>query len=150
MNNFKQALTDRFEAVKDLYEDAGSDPESWPWQFLSDEVFNFTLYDAGMDKQFASSMLEVIAAILERKTFDYQAQSDEKYKEYLTMVNMPFLKGLLNWGGSVRGAWLDEYGAPDRGGSASFEVCCGEIVVQKKDIKLFMSQLLEWSLENAK
>ena len=143
-DEFKKALTDRFEETKCLYEAQGTDDEWWAWDFLSGDVFDFTLYDSGMDKEFSMIMLEVIKCVLNRETFEYQNKSAANYKNYLTMVNMPFLAGKLNWGGSIRGAWFDDYM------SKPFDVCCGEIEVDPKDINVFMSAVVEWADENCK
>ena len=42
-----------------------------------------------------------------RTTFEY---IESNHFNYLLMVNMPFFKDKLEWGGSIRGAWWDLHG----------------------------------------
>lgn len=77
--------------------------------FLSESVFDFTLYDSYMDALFAKKAVEVCNAITERKTFEYidlySKEIPVNYKWYLIMTNMPFFANKLNWGTSIRGAY---------------------------------------------
>ena len=66
-------------------------------EFLSCYIFDFTTYDSGMDKIFAQKMLDVIECILNKTNFQYIEASNENYLNYLTMINMPFLKDKLDW-----------------------------------------------------
>jgi len=77
-------------------------------EYLGEDIFDFTCYDSDISKLFAQGMIEVIEALILKKTFEYQNQSDSKYLTYLTMVNMPFLHGKLNWGTSIRGVWIED------------------------------------------
>lgn len=115
-------------------------------EFIGGEIFDFTTYDGAMDVYFAKKMLDVIKCILNNNTFEYQGQSEDNYVNYHMMVNMPFLDGKLEWGTSIRGAWFDEYGHHLKTHepymmSAQHE----ELIIDKKDIKLFMQALIEWS-----
>ena len=96
------------------------------------------MYDGDASERFALKMIEVIESIINRTTFDYQK---ENYDNYLTMVNMPFLVDKLEWGGSIRGAWLDyskEY-------TLSYD-----IKIEKDEIEPFLTQLIKWYYENEK
>lgn len=75
--------------------------------FLSEAVFDFTTYDGAMDEFLAQKAVEVCEAITERKTFEYIERSEEHYRWYIAMVNMPFFADRLSWGTSIRGAWWD-------------------------------------------
>lgn len=75
--------------------------------FLSEAIFDFTTYDGAMDEFFATKAIEVCKAITERKTFEYIERSEDHYRWYLAMVNMPFFADRLLWGTSIRGAWWD-------------------------------------------
>ncbi|HLP03866.1 MAG TPA: hypothetical protein VK152_00415 [Paludibacter sp.] len=81
-------------------------------------------------------MLEVIECILNRTTFEYQAISKEKYVNYLTMVNMPFLNEILEWGGSIRGAWFDNSCSP---------VLFCQVTIPEQELTVFFKELLEWT-----
>lgn len=138
---FINALDEAFAADRDLFEAHGGDPDMAAYDFLAEGVFDFTLYDTAKSMQWSLEMLRVIRAILDGTTFEmFNFPSSEEV--YLKMVNTPFLKGLLTWGGSIRGAWFDTYMGQ------RFECCCGEIVVEPKDIKVFMEAVLEWADEN--
>lgn len=116
--------------------------------FLGNVIFDFTTYDGEMDELFAEKMIEVIDSILNGKTFDY-IKDRSNYINYLTMVNMPFLKEKIDWGTSVRGAWFDEYGYPSGQNAAVYEIGCeGDLVVPKIKVKEFMKELIVWSRSN--
>ena len=104
MENYKKQLDKLYLEEKD-----NECPPDNKFQFLGNSIFNFTTYDSGIDELFAKKMLEVIDCIYNKTTFDYQ-NDENNYINYLTMVNMPFMKGKLEWGTSIRGAWFDEYG----------------------------------------
>lgn len=136
--DYRAALTLRFEDMKHLT--AG---HTWSRaEFVSKDVFCFTTYDSEVDEMLASNMLEVITCILDRKTFEFQGVCDENYLTYLLMVNMPFLKNKLDWGGSIRGAWLH---IREKEG---FEVCCGEIQVPQDGAEAFFRDLISWVKES--
>ena len=78
--------------------------------YLSVHVFDFTTYDSEIDELFAEKALEVCLAITSGKTFEYQKESDDNYRWYLIMCNMPFFVDKLEWGTSIRGAWWDLHG----------------------------------------
>jgi hypothetical protein len=137
--DFKAMLTARYAVDAKLSEIADIPSEYWPWDFLAGDVFDFTLYDSNADVTFSKAMVEVITTLLDQSTFEFINDSDQ-YNKYLTMVNMPFLNGKLDWGGSIRGACFDE--------DSSFDVCCGEVVVEKNEVKEFMYAVVEWSKEN--
>lgn len=112
--------------------------------FIGSYIFDFTTYDGNIDELFAMKMIEVIDCILNSTTFDYQ-NKEENYINYLTMVNMPFLKDKLDWGTSIRGAWFDEYGLSSDPEPKVYEIGCTNLVVPKIEIKDFIRQLIEWS-----
>lgn len=137
-------MIDYKEKLEELYqEDIKNDnkPGLSKLEFLSETIFDFTTYDSEISEMFARNMLEVIECILKNKTFEYQKEP-KNYLNYLTMVNMPFLVKKLNWGGSIRGAWFEEYAYAEQ--DDSFNVAY-DLKVPKIEIKKFMADLLEWS-----
>lgn len=130
--NYKEILNSLY---KDSVEHDCCPPDN-KYQFLGSTIFDFTTYDSEMDELFAKNMLEVIECILNRKTFEYQAISKEKYVNYLTMVNMPFLNEILEWGGSIRGAWFNDYCSP---------VLFCDVTIPKQELTIFFKELLEWA-----
>lgn len=98
---------DYLKLLEHSYEmDKERDSEMSRLEYLSINIFNFTIYDSAMEELFAKKALEVSVAITDRQTFEYQ-KDEEGYKWYLVMVNMPFFSGKLSWGTSIRGAWWD-------------------------------------------
>lgn len=83
-------------------------PELERLEFLAMNVFDFCTYENIVSAKLVKKALEVCSAITDRKTFDYIA-TEEGNLWYLIMVNMPFFKGKLSWGTSIRGAWWDIY-----------------------------------------
>lgn len=130
MKNFIEILEEKFQEEKQWNECLDTKIE-----FIGNTIFDFTTYDSEMDEYFALKMIEVIECIINRTTFDYQK---DNYINYLTMVNMPFLSEKLEWGGSIRGAWIDNFK----------EYKIAEIEIEKEELELFLSQLIKWSNEN--
>lgn len=118
-------------------------------EFAGSTVFDFTTYDGAMDVYFAKKMLEVIDCILHNKTFEYQKE-ESNYVNYLTMVNMPFLQDKLDWGTSIRGAWFDEYGHHSEPQPRIYYVGLLDGGIPKSEIKIFLTELLEWCAEEKK
>ncbi len=104
-------------------------------EFLGNHVFGFTTYSGDIDVILATQMVEVIKAIVEGATFDF-IKDDTKHIQYITMCNMPFLKDKLEWGTSIRGAWIEEYGKGD------LEIDFHKI--PRKDFKLFCQGIIDW------
>jgi len=133
MKNFIEILEKEYQEEKEYNECLGSRLD-----FIGETIFNFTMYDGDASERFALKMIEVIECIINRTTFEYQK---ENYDNYLTMVNMPFLVDKLDWGGSIRGAWLDY--------SKEYTVSY-DIKIEKEEIELFLTQLIKWYYENEK
>lgn len=76
------------------------------YEFLGNQIFDFLTDDGECDSIFAKEMCEVLKVLLNKTTFDYFKKAEGNYKKYLTMINTPFLINKINYGGSVRGAWL--------------------------------------------
>ncbi|MBL0317485.1 MAG: hypothetical protein IPP69_17640 [Flavobacteriales bacterium] len=145
MENYKEQLNKLYLEAK---ENHGGGPNS-KFEFLSSDIFDFTTYDGSIDELFAKNMIEVIDCILNKTTFEYHksGQYGVKYLNFLTMVNTPFMKGKLEWGTSIRGAWFDEYGYPSEKEEDKFYSITSDWKIPKKEITEFMKQLLEWSKE---
>lgn len=106
--------------------------------FLSDYIFDFTTYHDNISLDMAADMLNVLSAIQNRSSFEY-ISDDRNYRTYLTMINMPFLNGKLEWGTSIRGAWFDCCGQDE-----TYTFALGSISVPKKEFDIFIKELLEW------
>jgi len=133
MKNFIEILEKEYQEQKEYNECLGSRLD-----FIGETIFNFTMYDGDASERFALKMIEVIESLINRTTFEYQK---ENYDNYLTMVNMPFLVDKLEWGGSIRGAWLDY--------SKEYTISY-DIKIEKDEIEPFLTQLIKWYYENEK
>ena len=144
MANYKEQLDKLYLEEKD-----NECPPDNKFQFLGNSIFNFTTYDGAIDELFAKKMIEVIDCIVNYKTFDYHKHGEDEanYINYLTMVNMPFMKGKLEWGTSIRGAWFDEYGHHSEKEEDKVYSITYDWKIPKKEIMEFLIQLLEWSKE---
>ena len=118
MRKYKKIIDDRYEELKRRSDTDYAGPKG-KLKFLSVYIFGFATYDDNMDVMFTNNMIEVLRAILGKTTFEYIKEED-KYLNYLTMVNMPFLKDRLDWGVSIRGAWFTHGVVPKYGGMESF------------------------------
>lgn len=87
-------------------------PELTRLEYLAMNIFDFTTYDGAVSELFATKALEVCKALNEGSTLSYIRQSDDDYRWYLLMVNMPFFDGRLSWGTSIRGAWWNHSPLP--------------------------------------
>lgn len=105
--------------------------------FLSDVVFEFTTYDDDISREWVVDMIAVIECICQKKTFEF-IENPLQYRKYLMMVNMPFLADKLEWGGSIRGAWIDNYKPPVT------HAITPEITIQVECTERFLKALVKW------
>jgi hypothetical protein len=139
--DYKLIFDERF---KEEVETSGCPPHN-KLAFIGSVVFDFTTYDGDMDEFLAIKMIEVVECILSGTTFEYQ-KDEANYMNYMTMVNMPFLKDKIEWGASIRGAWFDEYGHHYEKEPRVYKIgIVNDLIVSKIEIKDFMKQLIEWS-----
>lgn len=116
------------------------DGESSKLAFLADYVFDFTTYDDDIGEEMATDMLYVLSAIWQGKTFGFIADK-ANYRKYLTMINMPFLANIIEWGTSIRGAWLDD--------CKDVKVGC-LFTVPRGELRFFIQAVIVWGLSETK
>ena len=132
MQEFKDILDEFYNYEKEMV-----DEHDYPkLEFIGSVVFDMDTYDGEMDIHFAKKMIEVLQIIINKENFEYIKNKDN-YLNYLTMVNMPFLKDKLEYGTSIRGAWLDEY--------KEYEILWGNHKIEEGNLINFINQLIEWS-----
>ncbi len=85
------------------------DPESTKYEFLA-SIFGIYTYSAKADKFFVKKALSVCDAITNGKTYRFTSKSKTNYRWYLAIVNLPFFRSKINWGGSIRGAFWQSVG----------------------------------------
>ena len=95
---------DYLELIKKQYNTSFYDYNKY--DFLN-ELFSFAVHDSDIEKRMVKDMVEVLRAILNGETYEY-IKSPSRRKKYIHMVNTPFLYDKLDFGISVRGAWLDD------------------------------------------
>lgn len=89
---------------QELTSDLGTTPDT-PCSVIT-MSFGLITYDRSVDAIFAENIVQVLEAIRDKTTFDY-IKDKHQYLKYLVVVNLPIIHNLLNWGGSIRGAWFD-------------------------------------------
>ena len=129
--DYKKLLDDSFELSK------GVNNIETKLEYIGDCIFDFTTYDSAATELFTTLMLGVLNALVTRTLSDYQ-ESPERYLTYLIAVNSPFLKDKIEWGTSIRGAWLIEYEGKEYH-------LYDNLIVPQKDICKFISTLIEWA-----
>jgi hypothetical protein len=82
--------------------------ESYPnaYCFISEYVFNLSFYDDTVAELIGKSIYEVITTIQDGKNFDY-IEDNENYIKYLLVANVLEINSVINWGTSIRGAWIE-------------------------------------------
>lgn len=100
---FKNNLQGLYENYK-LRHDAEDNLEC----FLNDSI-GFTTYDGELDELFGKQLYEIMQVIHKKTNFEY-IKNEENYIKYIVMANQLDRYKLIDWGTSIRGAWLTESG----------------------------------------
>lgn len=77
------------------------------YEFISSHVFNLTTYDLKLDQLFVEKIIEVLKVILNRETFEY-IKKEDNYINYILVCQKLEQLNWIDWGTSIRGAFLDE------------------------------------------
>ena len=93
------------------------------------ELFDLTTYDDDVGERWGRAIIEVMRAIDKQETFEYIKESDSQYEKYLIVSNLLNRYGLLDWGGSIRGAW--------------FVYDSGKHIYKEDDIKYLLYEFIE-------
>ena len=123
---------DYLELIKKEYSTSFYDYNKY--DFLN-ELFSFAVYDSDIEKQMVKDMVEVLRAILNGETYEY-VKNPRRHKKYIHMVNTPFLYHKLDWGTSVRGAWLDN--------GYEYYIRLLDIDIEKGELTKLIKALIEW------
>lgn len=76
------------------------------YAYFAESYFNVIAYDDHMADIIGREITEVIEVILNRKSFDY-IENDENYKKYIIWASKLDEMEWIEWGTSIRGAWLN-------------------------------------------
>ena len=116
------------------------------YNFISIFVFRFETYDTDVDKLFVDKAIEVCLSVANGTTFEYQ-KDKENYKWYLIMVNMPFFRDKIEWGTSIRGAFLTNNIKISTTGFFDGENSMQCLNFNKNHFELFINTLTLWLAE---
>ena len=92
----------QYEEQLDWYEDKKS-----KYEWAATDIFGLTTYDGDLDERFVKDILEVCKVILERRNFEYIEASENNYIKYILVCQLLDRLHWIDWGTSIRGAWLD-------------------------------------------
>lgn len=100
------------ELYKAHYEDyceflSQDDEKRTKYEWAAREVFDLTTYDGSMDELFVKKIIEVFKVIVNRDNFDY-IKDEANYITYLTVCQLLVKYDWIDWGTSIRGAWINE------------------------------------------
>lgn len=99
--------------TQDIYRERYADycayteePNKYEW--CASEIFNLCTYDGELDELFVKKILEVCQVILNGENFKY-IENKEQYIQYIAVCQLLRQMKWIEWGTSIRGAWIDEY-----------------------------------------
>lgn len=72
------------------------------------EIFGLSTYDSELDEIFVKEILDVCKVILTKTNFQY-IQKQEQYIQYIRVCHLLDNMGWIEWGTSIRGAWIDTH-----------------------------------------
>lgn len=75
--------------------------------YVGDYIFGFTTYDEEKSEQLTSMCLLSIQNIIRKTVFNF-IENDDNYMCYILSVNLLDKFDFLEWGTSVRGAWIKD------------------------------------------
>ena len=74
--------------------------------WAAEEVFGMFTYDNDISELFVKEIFEVLNVIIERLNFEY-IQNEDDYIKYLRVCMLLDRFEWIDWGSSIRGAYLD-------------------------------------------
>ena len=78
------------------------------YEWCASVIFDLFTYDEELDEIFVKNILEVLKIIIDRCTFEY-IKDQEKYIKYIIVCNMLDKLKWIEWGTSIRGAWINKH-----------------------------------------
>jgi len=73
--------------------------------FISEYVFNLSFYDDEVADLVGKKIYEIIMIITNNQNFDY-IEDNNNYLNYLYIANLLDEYNIIDWGTSIRGAWI--------------------------------------------
>lgn len=101
MNTLKR-YRDIYEEQLGWYEDKRT-----KYEWAASDIFGLSTYDSELDERFVKDILEVCKVILEKRNYEYIEACESNYIKYILVCQLLSRLGWINWGTSIRGAWLE-------------------------------------------
>lgn len=91
----------------------GTERKWTKYEWAAYRVFDLTTYDGGLDERFVKDILEVCKVILEDRNYEY-IEDEKNYVKFILVCQLLDRNNWIEWGSSIRGAWLDVDHSPGR------------------------------------
>ena len=78
------------------------------YEWCASIIFDLVTYDSELDEIFVKNILEVCKSIINRTNYDY-IKDPERYVQYIIVCQLLSSMKWIDWGTSIRGAWIAEY-----------------------------------------
>lgn len=111
VDSFYKLICDDFENANECTGSGGvcyfcdSDEYYTHWYNYLADVIGIVTYDGDLTVRFLSDIFDSVYSICIGDTFNF-ISNESNYIKYIIVCNLPFLKNRLEWGGSIRGAWI--------------------------------------------
>lgn len=93
-----------FKREYEFYKECGTFENKYEW--AASHIFNLATYDSSLDELFVKKILEVCKVILNNKNYDY-IEDEKNYITFISVCQLLNSLGWIDWGTSIRGAWID-------------------------------------------
>jgi len=74
--------------------------------YFIDDLLDYPTYDSEIATDICRDVVDVLKVILDRKTFEY-IKNPCDYKKYIMVCDKLNELNMIDWGTSIRGAWLN-------------------------------------------
>ena len=78
------------------------------YEWAASEIFDLTTYDGELDELFAKKIIEVLKVIINKTNFEY-IKDNTNYINYILVCQLLNKFNWIEWGTSIRGAWIETY-----------------------------------------
>ena len=79
------------------------------YEWAASQIFDLCTYDGELDELFVKKIIEICKVILEDRTYEYISESNENYINYILVCQLLYKRDWIDWGTSVRGAWINRW-----------------------------------------
>jgi len=141
MNQIEKSYEEWLETLRDSFGNHTKEfdkisEQSKRLAFLSSTVFGLTTYDLDLDIEFGKDIFEIMKVIYEKRNFEY-IKDESNYKKYILVCNFLINNHWLEWGGSIRGAWFNNFE------SIRLNDCSEDKILLSKEFIKWLMEFLE-------